>query len=120
MINPSEDQVGYGRPPRHTRFKKGQSGNPRGRPKRTESFAGLARRTLNEQIAIRENGEHRIISKLEAVLKQLVNKAASGDPRAIRDVIKLQPLIAQHEETEDNKLIVKIVRFSDLPEGSGK
>src|ERR1043166_1696739 len=113
MSTSSDYPVGYGKPPRHTRFKKGQSGNPKGRPKRTESFARLARRTLNERIAIRENGEHRIISKLEAVLKQLVNKAATGDARAIRDVIRLQPLIAQHDKAEDDKLIVQIVRFAD-------
>lgn len=90
MNDPPDYPVGYGKPPRHTRFKKGQSGNPKGRPKRSESFARLARKTLSERIVVRENGERRAISKLEAVLKQLINKAATGDQRAIRDVIKLQ------------------------------
>ena len=113
--HPSDYQIGYGKPPRHTRFKKGQSGNPKGRPKRPDSFAQLARRTFNERIAIRENGERRTISKLEAVLKQLVNKAATGDARATREIIKLQVLIAEHDQTQDNKLVVQIVRFGDLP-----
>ena len=109
----SEYQVGYGKPPRHSRFKKGKSGNPRGRPKRSESFARLAQRTLNERIAIKENGERRVISKLEAVLKQLINKAASGDARAIREVFKLQAMIAEHDKSTDEKVIVNIVRWAD-------
>src|SRR4051794_26939196 len=86
MSEPSaDDQVGYGKPPRHSRFKKGQSGNPRGRP----SLARVAYRILNEKIRVRENGERRTITKLEAMLKQLANKGVSGDLRAIREVLKL-------------------------------
>ena len=110
---PSDYQVGYGKPPRHSRFRKGQSGNPKGRPKASESFGRLARRTFNERITIRENGERRTITKLQAALKQLANKAAAGDPRAIRDVLKLQPVLAQQEDANDDKLTVQIVRFSD-------
>ncbi len=109
---PSEYPVGYGKPPQHSRFKKGRSGNPRGRPKRSESFARLAQRTLNERIAIKENGERRVISKLEAVLKQLINKAATGDARAIREIIKLQPLIELEDKSADEKLVVNIVRWA--------
>jgi hypothetical protein len=85
----SDYQVGYGKPPRHSRFRKGQSGNPRGRPKGSESAAQLARRILNEKIPVRENGQRRTITKLEAILKQLTNKGVSGDLRAIREVLKL-------------------------------
>jgi hypothetical protein len=94
-----------------TRASARESGNPKGRPKRAESFARLARRTLNERIAIKENGERRVISKLEAVLKQLINKAATGDARAIREIIKLQPLI-ELEDKSDEKLVVNIVRWA--------
>jgi hypothetical protein len=108
----SEYQVGYKKPPEHTRFRKGRSGNPKGRPKATESFARLAGRVLNEKVVIRENGERRRITKLQAALKQLANKAAAGDARAIRDVLKLQPLIAQQDEAEDKKVVVNIVRWA--------
>src|SRR5712675_320444 len=84
----------------------GQSGNPKGRPKASESFARLARQTLNERIVIKENGERRTITKLQAALKQLINKAASGDARAIREVFKLQAMIAEHDKSTDEKVIV--------------
>ena len=94
----SEYQVGYGKPPQHTQFRKGRSGNPKGRPKGSESLARVARRILNEKIPVRENGERRTITKLEAILKQLANKGISGDLRAIREVLKL-PV-----ETEEQQL----------------
>jgi hypothetical protein len=90
-------QVGYGRPPRHTRFRKGRSGNPNGRPKGVQSFARLANQVFNEKIAIKENGERRIITKLQAALKQLANKAASGDAAAIRDMLRLQAALTELE-----------------------
>jgi hypothetical protein len=88
-------EVGYAKPPQYTRFRKGQSGNPKGRPKGLQSFARLARQAFNEKIAIKENGERRIITKLQAALKQLANKAASGDAAAIREVLRLQAAIAE-------------------------
>jgi hypothetical protein len=113
MSASSDYPVGYRKPPQHSRFKKGQSGNPKGRPKRSESFARLARRTLDERIVIKENGERRTITKLQAALKQLINKAATGDARAIREIIKLQPLIAQHDQAEDGKPVLHIFRWAD-------
>ena len=94
-------EVGYAKPPQYTRFRKGQSGNPKGRPKGLQSFARLARQAFNEKIAIKENGERRIITKLQAALKQLANKAASGDAAAIREVLRLQAVIAEIVPTKD-------------------
>ena len=94
-------QVGYGRPPRHTRFRKGRAGSPKGRPKGVQSFARLANQVFNEKIVIKENGERRIITKRQAALKQLANKAASGDAAAIREVLRVQPVIAEIVPTED-------------------
>ena len=75
--------VGYGRPPRHSQFAKGRSGNPNGRPKGSKNFGLVIEAELNAKIPINENGKRRSISKREAVAKQLVNKAASGDAKAI-------------------------------------
>ena len=94
-------EVGYAKPPQYTRFRRGQSGNPKGRPKGLQSFARLARQAFNEKIAIKENGERRIITKLQAALKQLANKAASGDATAIREVLRVQAAIAEIVPAED-------------------
>lgn len=76
--------VGYGKPPVHTRFQKGQSGNPKGRQKGCKNLSTLMERVLDETVTIKENGSQKIITKREAFLKQLVNKAASGDLRSIQ------------------------------------
>jgi hypothetical protein len=93
----SDDQVGYGKPPRHSRFRKGQSGNPRGRPKGSQSAARLARSILNEKIVIRENGKRRWITRREAMLKQLANKGIMGGLRSIREVLNLDAAGAEAE-----------------------
>jgi hypothetical protein len=81
--------VGYGNPPEHTRFKKGMSGNPKGRPKGTRNLATVLEQTLRERVVINENGTRRIVTKLQAAVKQLVNKAASGDLAAMRQLSSL-------------------------------
>lgn len=76
--------VGYGKPPRATRFRKGQSGNPKGRPRGSRNFANLVEAALAESVVINENGLRRKASKLQVIVKQLVNKAAQGDHRSIQ------------------------------------
>ncbi len=81
---PKTTKVGYCNPPERTRFKKGQSGNPQGRPKGTLNMATVLERTLREKVVINENGKRKIITKLEAAIKQLTNKAASGELKALQ------------------------------------
>jgi hypothetical protein len=73
--------VGYRNPPVHSRFRKGQSGNPAGRPRNSRAFVTLVQRKLLEPVAILENGRKRTNSKQEAILKQIVNKALKGNNR---------------------------------------
>src|SRR5271156_5754834 len=77
-------QVGYGKPPERTRFKTGRSGNPKGRPKGTLNMATVLARTLRAKVVVNENGKRRKITKLEAAIQQLTNKAASGDLKALQ------------------------------------
>jgi Family of unknown function (DUF5681) len=81
---PKTTKVGYCNPPEHTRFKTGQSGNPQGRPKGTLNMATVLERTLREKVVINENGKRKTITKLEAAIKQLTNKAASGELKALQ------------------------------------
>ena len=85
----ADERVGYGRPPRATRFRPGQSGNPRGRPKGARNFSTVIASALSERVAVTENGRRRRITKLEAAIKQLVNRAAAGDARATALLIQL-------------------------------
>jgi Family of unknown function (DUF5681) len=66
------------------RFRKGESGNPKGRPKGKLNWATVLERALQEQVVINENGVRRTVTKLEAAYTQLVNKAASGDLTALK------------------------------------
>jgi hypothetical protein len=85
--------VGFGKPPRQTQFKKGRSGNPTGRPKGTPNFATALEHALGEQVIVNEGGQRRTVSKLEATVKQLVNKATLGDPRATQQVLNVVHVI---------------------------
>lgn len=82
-------EVGFRKPPKNSRFQKGRSGNPQGRPKGSRNLATVLERTLRERVVINENGTRRIVTKLEAAIKQLVNKAASGDLPAMRQLSSL-------------------------------
>jgi hypothetical protein len=81
---PESRKVGYCNPPAHSRFQKGRSGNPKGRPKGTLNMATVLERTLREKVVINENGKRKAVTKLEAGVKQLVNKAASGELKALQ------------------------------------
>jgi hypothetical protein len=89
-------EVGYGKPPKKSQFRKGQSGNPKGRPKGSKNLAGLFRSICNERVRITGRyGTAKYMTKLEASITQLVNKAASGDLKAIREIVYLSKQFPQ-------------------------
>ena len=94
----SNRAIGYCNPPEHTRFKKGQSGNPNGRPKGSFNIATVLGRTLREKLVIKENGRPRTVTKLEAAMKQLIDKATSGEMKAVQ--LLLSALVRSAEERE--------------------
>ena len=81
-------EVGYGRPPKKTQFKKGKSGNPKGRPKRRLDVASTLERTLAEQIAILDGEQMQEMSAGEAVLYKQIRKAMKGDQTAFDLVMR--------------------------------
>jgi hypothetical protein len=87
--NPGDYEVGYGKPPRHTRFQKGRSGNPAGRPRGKKNLATLLSDALDQKIIVVENGRRKKISKREAIVTQLVNKSASADLKATQILLAM-------------------------------
>ncbi len=101
MTNDAEE-IGYRQPPKATRFQKGTSGNPKGRPKGTKNLCTLLDQAVNETVPVTKNGKRRSISKLEATVTQLANKAASGDAKAMRELLdRVQALEAQTRPRDD-------------------
>jgi len=92
--------VGYRKPPVNTRFKPGQSGNLKGRPKYDASLESELIAALKKKVFVVENGERKAITKLQSLCTQLVNKSAAGDLMAIRMISNILKAIEPHVEHE--------------------
>src|SRR5215470_7599963 len=85
-------QVGYGKPPKHSRFKPGRSGNPGGRRRGLRNLSTDVKRTLGTPVKVTEGGGTRTISTQEGILLKLREKALRGDPRALDRLLELARL----------------------------
>lgn len=105
-----DHEVGYGKPPKKNQFKKGQSGNPKGRPKKTRNLSTLMEEELNVKITVKEGSKTVTMSKHAAIVKQLVNKALKGDLRASKAVfdytqdIEPSPEVLQELNPNEQKI----------------
>jgi hypothetical protein len=100
-----EYTVGYRKPPTGTRFKPGQSGNPKGRPKDSPNLATDLSTELGELITVREGGEARRVSKQRALIKSLMAKALQGDVRATTALLALYArVISEPPEDESGSV----------------
>ena len=95
--------VGYAKPPKHTRFKKGQSGNPKGRPKGSRNFATDLDDVLSTKVTVQENGRPREVTAQQATLLQLVAKALKGDVRAIDRLLTLADQRSAEREAQNKE-----------------
>jgi hypothetical protein len=84
--------IGYGRPPTHTRFRPGQSGNPAGRRKGVRNLSTDVKRALKVPVKVKEGGRTRAISTQEGALMVLREKALKGDARALDRLLELARL----------------------------
>ncbi len=115
----SDDDVGYGRPPQRSQFKKGTSGNPNGRPPGTRNFRSDLRDELAELVNVRQGGSVSRVSSQRAALMKLRDKALSGDQRALDKMIALAERHgiedaadeAEHELSQSDQQIVE--RFKE-------
>src|ERR1700674_2022 len=82
-------KVGYKRPPRHSRFQPGRSGNQRGKQKGVRNLGSDVKRTLEVPVRLHEQGKERRVSTQEAALLRLREKALKGDPRSLDRLLEL-------------------------------
>jgi len=95
-------KIGYGKPPKANQFKKGKSGNPKGRPRGSLNLATDLADELGEQIIVREDSRPRRMSKQRALIKSLMAKALQGDVRASAAILALYGrLITEAPEGRD-------------------
>lgn len=87
--NEKKYAVGYGKPPRHGQFKRGRSGNPKGRPKGTKNLKTDLLEELSEKIAIQEGDRSTRVSKQRALIKTQVARALKGSDQAASKILDL-------------------------------
>ena len=102
---------GYKNPPKEHQFKKGKSGNPKGRPRKQKQpssdlnldIKASLHRELSKTISVQENGQHRVITKLDAIFAQLVAQSVNGKPSQQKMLLGLLTH-SKHETTEKQTL----------------
>ena len=98
---PVSKYVGYGNPPVDTRFKKGQSGNPGGRPKGSQNLISGFRKFHDQKVRVKVTGRTRLMSKRDAMWTQLSNQSASGKMSAIQTSVQVMKMLDAHVMASD-------------------
>jgi hypothetical protein len=99
-----DDQTGFKQPPSGGQFKPGNSGNPSGRPKGSRNLRTDLTQLMKKKIAVRENGKSRSISRQEAMLLRLYDKALHGDVKAATSIINM---IMKLDPTSSSENLIK-------------
>ena len=89
LFKDENEKVGYKRPPKAHQFKKGRSGNPRGRRKGSKSFETLVREELSKKVQVKTNGKVKSLSVAQALLMRTLREGISGSRRAADQGIRL-------------------------------
>jgi hypothetical protein len=108
-VPPEDDEVGYGRPPKRTRFRKNENGNrKRQYRKRSEGRIEMMTRILLKPVDITVSGERKMITALEAILLQLRAKDLSDHPRASKVRLKYEEFARQNSQSRPQIVFVDI------------
>ena len=111
---PMDYMVGHGNPPMKRRFKSGESGNPKGRPKGSKNRKTIVRTIMNEMHTVTEDGRRRRRSTIELMLIAFRNSVVEGNPRAFREYRKI---LAKYEpQASNSKLGCLVVPAGITPE----
>lgn len=107
-------EVGYGKPPKSTQFKKGVSGNPSGRPKRPLDFNRVLLRIARAHITISDSGRPVRITKLEGIAMQVTNKALTGNNSSVKNFISFYQQALEEETSSAAQQAKDLERFNDI------
>jgi len=94
-MSDKKSEVGYCRPPKEHCFQKGQSGNPKGRPKGLKNFDTILARELERPVTVTDNGVRRRRMKSEVMIRVVVDKALKGDLKAFLCLHKMMNSLEQ-------------------------
>lgn len=81
--------IGYGQPPKEHQFKKGRSGNPKGRPRGAKGLKTILSEQMHGKMTIKMDGQTQTVSKLTVIIINLSRKAMQGDLRAANTLLDL-------------------------------
>lgn len=116
-----DDRVGYRRPPKRSQFRKGQSGNPGGRPRKRGGSGFDLDKLLDRSMTVRIDGEPRVMQAKEVELRQLLDKALKkADLAAIEYLVELFVRHGAIEPPPDPPGAMVIIMPNDLPQAVGK
>lgn len=112
-------EVGYGKPPRKTRFKAGASGNPKGRPKGSPNLITSITKELEKKVTVTINGKNEKLSLADLLAKIMMSKAQKGDTRIIETLLKITSRHADQTEVVaqpivDNDLLISVLDHLQL------
>ena len=93
-------EIGYRRPPASGQFKKGQSGNKKGRPKGSKNFLTLLEHELGQTITVNENGKKKTISRMQAMVKRMVADALQGNLKSLMALVEILRRTGNFEEND--------------------
>src|SRR5215218_7009111 len=102
---PNDYEVGKGRPPVHSRWKPGQCGNPKGRPKKAKGIATMAREALERPLPVIVNGRKQQMSVRAVAYRKLADRAASGDGKALSLLLQLESEFQQSEPNDAERTV---------------
>jgi hypothetical protein len=105
-------EVGYAKPPRHSRFQRGESGNPRGRPRGALNLSSRLMQALLESVTVSEHGVAKKMRKIDIAITQQTNKAAAGDAQALKLLTTLLRE-ADRRETDGQNPITVVISKTD-------
>lgn len=107
-------EVGYGKPPKASQFKKGKSGNPFGRPRGTQSFRALVAKAMKRLVTVRGPNGARRITGMQALADNYAALAINGNLKAAQFLVHmLPPEFSEPTELPQTRVTVRFVRPVD-------